>query len=149
MGLKNYILIAVLVLGMTGCTSEKDKGKNLENGNSTTKVEKSNDKNAEKENKNIQELKDKFKESSYSSESNPKELSMDESIDYAKKVIPENVKEISNKFEKEVGVTQKIYEYEDYEIEVRYMHPYKEDGNQVDEYDLSKTVGIYFNLLNN
>ncbi|MGX4599999.1 hypothetical protein [Faecalimicrobium sp. JNUCC 81] len=149
MGLKNYILIAVLVLGMTGCTSEKDKAKNLENGNSTTKVEKSNDKNAEKENKNIQELKDKFKESSYSSESNPKELSMDESIDYAKKVIPENVKEISNKFEKEVGVTQKIYEYEDYEIEVRYMHPYKEDGNQVDEYDLSKTVGIYFNLLNN
>lgn len=27
------------------------------------------------------------------------------------------------------------------------MHPYKQDGNMVDEYDLNKTVGISFKEL--
>lgn len=72
---------------------------------------------------------------------------MEESIDYVKSIIPNDSKEIENVYEKEVGVNQVIYEYEGQKIEVRYMHPYKEDGNNVDEYDLNKIVGIYIGFL--
>ena len=72
---------------------------------------------------------------------------MEESIDYVKSIIPKDSKEIENVYEKEVGVNQVIYEYEGQKIEVRYMHLYKEEGNNVDEYYLNKTVGIYIGFL--
>lgn len=146
MKLKSYVGIAILTLAMTGC-SIKDKEENLDTSNQNSlnqSVEKNDEDNKHQE---LLELADKFRESSYSSEENLKERSMEESIDYVKSIIPNDSKEIENVYEKEVGVNQVIYEYEGQKIEVRYMHPYKEDGNNVDEYDLNKTVGIYIGFL--
>ncbi|CEO26432.1 hypothetical protein [Paraclostridium sordellii] len=146
MKLKSYVGIAILTLAMTGC-SIKDKEENLDTSNQNSlnqSVEKNDEDNKHQE---LLELADKFRESSYSSEENLKELSMEESIDYVKGIIPKGSKEIENVYEKEVGVNQVIYEYEGQKIEVRYMHPYKEEGNNVDEYDLNKTVGIYIGFL--
>ncbi|CEJ74610.1 Uncharacterised protein [[Clostridium] sordellii] len=146
MKLKSYVGIAILTLAMTGC-SIKDKEENLDTSNQNSlnqSVEKNDEDNKYQE---LLELADKFRESSYSSEENLKERSMEESIDYVKSIIPNDSKEIENVYEKEVGVNQVIYEYEGQKIEVRYMHPYKEDGNNVDEYDLNKTVGIYIGFL--
>ncbi|WP_338562338.1 hypothetical protein QJR60_03880 [Paraclostridium sordellii] len=146
MKLKSYAGIAILTLAMTGC-SIKDKEENLDTSNQNSlnlSVEKNDEDNKHQE---LLELADKFRESSYSSEENLKERSMEESIDYVKSIIPNDSKEIENVYEKEVGVNQVIYEYEGQKIEVRYMHPYKEDGNNVDEYDLNKTVGIYIGFL--
>lgn len=146
MKLKSYVGIAILTLAMTGC-SIKDKEENLDTSNQNSlnlSVEKNDEDNKHQE---LLELADKFRESSYSSEENLKELSMEESIDYVKSIIPNDSKEIENVYEKEVGVNQVIYEYEGQKIEVRYMHPYKEEGNNVDEYDLNKTVGIYIGFL--
>ena len=141
MKLKSYVGIAILTLAITGC-SIKDKEENLDTSNQNSlnlSVEKNDEDNKHQE---LLELADKFRESSYSSEENLKE-----SIDYVKSIIPNDSKEIENVYEKEVGVNQVIYEYEGQKIEVRYMHPYKEDGNNVDEYDLNKTVGIYIGFL--
>ncbi|CEO13888.1 Uncharacterised protein [[Clostridium] sordellii] len=146
MKLKSYVGIAILTLAMTGC-SITDKEENLDTSNQNSlnlSVEKNDEDNKHQE---LLELADKFRESSYSSEENLKERSMEESIDYVKSIIPNDSKEIENVYEKEVGVNQVIYEYEGQKIEVRYMHPYKEDGNNVDEYDLNKTVGIYIGFL--
>lgn len=146
MKLKSYVGIAILTLAMTGC-SIKDKEENLDTSNQNSlnqSVEKNDEDNKYQE---LLELADKFRESSYSSEENLKERSMEESIDYVKSIIPKDSKEIKNVYEKEVGVNQVIYEYEGQKIEVRYMHPYKEDENNVDEYDLNKTVGIYIGFL--
>ncbi|CEK39061.1 hypothetical protein [Paraclostridium sordellii] len=146
MKLKSYVGIAILTLAMTGC-SIKDKEENLDTSNQNSlnlSVEKNDEDNKHQE---LLELADKFRESSYSSEENLKERSMEESIDYVKSIIHNDSKEIENVYEKEVGVNQVIYEYEGQKIEVRYMHPYKEDGNNVDEYDLNKTVGIYIGFL--
>lgn len=146
MKLKSYVGIAILTLAMTGC-SIKDKEENLDTSNQNSlnlSVEKNDEDNKHQE---LLELVDKFRESLYSSEENLKERSMEESIDYVKSIIPNDSKEIENVYEKEVGVNQVIYEYEGQKIEVRYMHPYKEDGNNVDEYDLNKTVGIYIGFL--
>ncbi|CEN29853.1 Uncharacterised protein [[Clostridium] sordellii] len=146
MKLKSYVGIAILTLAMTGC-SIKDKEENLDTSNQNSlnlSVEKNDEDNKHQE---LLELADKFRESSYSSEENLKELSMEESIDYVKGIIPNDSKEIENVYEKEVGVNQVIYEYEGQKIEVRYMHTYKEEGNNVDEYDLNKTVGIYIGFL--
>lgn len=146
MKLKSYVGIAILTLAMTGC-SIKDKEENLDTSNQNSlnlSVEKNDEDNKHQE---LLELADKFRESSYSSEENLKERSMEESIDYVKSIIPNDSKEIENVYEKEVGVNQVIYEYEGQKIEVRYMHSYKEDGNNVDEYDLNKTVGIYIGFL--
>lgn len=146
MKLKSYVGIAILTLAMTGC-SIKDKEENLDTSNQNSlnlSVEKNDEDNKHQE---LLELADKFRESSYSSEENLKERSMEESIDYVKSIIPNDSKEIENVYEKEVGVNQVIYEYEGQKIEVRYMHPYKEEGNNVDEYDLNKTVGIYIGFL--
>lgn len=146
MKLKSYVGIAILTLAMTGC-SIKDKEKKLDTSNQNS-LNLSVEKNAEdNKHQELLELADKFRESSYSSEENLKERSMEESIDYVKSIIPNDSKEIENVYEKEVGVNQVIYEYEGQKIEVRYMHPYKEDGNNVDEYDLNKTVGIYIGFL--
>ncbi|GAA0104702.1 hypothetical protein UT300013_13250 [Paraclostridium sordellii] len=146
MKLKSYVGIAILTLVITGCSStDKEEKLDTSNQNSLNQsVEKNDEDNKYQE---LLELADKFRESSYSSEQNPKELSMEESIDYVKSIIPKDSKEIENVYEKEVGVNQVIYEYEGQKIEVRYMHPYKEDGNNVDEYDLNKTVGIYIGFL--
>lgn len=94
---------------------------------------------------NIQELERKLTQASYSSESEPIQRSMEGSLEYVKGILPEGVKEIDRTYESEVGVTAVTYKADDIEFEVRYMHPYKDNGNS-DEYDLSKTAGIALTL---
>ena len=94
-----------------------------------------------KSNNKIQELEQKLSGASYSSESDPIERSMEGSIEYVKGILPEGIEEIDRNYESEVGVTAVTYKADDLEFEVRYMHPYKENGNS-DEYDLNKTAGI-------
>lgn len=86
---------------------------------------------------NIQELEQKLTQASYSSELEPIERIMEGSVSY--------VKEIDRTYESEVGVTAVTYKADDIEFEVRYMHPYKDNGNS-DDYDLSKTAGIALTL---
>lgn len=94
---------------------------------------------------NIQELEQKLTQASYSSELEPIERSMEGSVSYVKEILPKDVKEIDRTYESEVGVTAVTYKADDIEFEVRYMHPYKDNGNS-DDYDLSKTAGIALTL---
>lgn len=94
---------------------------------------------------NIQELERKLTQASYSSELEPIERSMEGSVLYVKEILPEDVKEIDRTYESEVGVTAVTYKVNNIEFEIRYMHPYKNNGNS-DEYDLSKTAGIALTL---
>ncbi|MDU3804025.1 hypothetical protein [Paraclostridium bifermentans] len=94
---------------------------------------------------NIQELEQKLTQASYSSESEPIERSMDGSIAYVKEILPKDTKEIDRTYENEVGVTAVTYKLGNIEFEVRYMHPYKDDGKS-NEFDLSKTAGIGLTL---
>lgn len=84
-------------------------------------------------------------EISYSSELKPKELTMEESIEYIKKNTRNDIKEMDSVYEKEVGVTEVTYEAKDKIYIVRYMHPYKTDstGETLNDYDKTKTVGIW------
>ena len=94
---------------------------------------------------NIQELEQKLTQASYSSELEPIERSMEGSVLYVKEILPKYVKEIDRTYESEVGVTAVTYKVNNIEFEIRYMHPYKNNGNS-DEYDLSKTAGINLTL---
>ena len=94
---------------------------------------------------NIQELEQKLTQASYSSELEPIERSMEGSVLYVKEILPKDVKEIDRTYESEVGVTAVTYKVNNIEFEIRYMHPYKNNGNS-DEYDLSKTAGIALTL---
>ena len=94
---------------------------------------------------NIQELEQKLTQASYSSELEPIERSMEGSVLYVKEILPKDVKEIDRTYESEVGVTAVTYKVNNIEFEIRYMHPYKNNGNS-DEYDLSKTAGINLTL---
>lgn len=90
-------------------------------------------------------MEQKLTQASYSSELEPIERSMEGSVSYVKEILPEDVKEIDRTYENEVGVTAVTYKADDIEFEVRYMHPYKDNGNS-DDYDLSKTAGIALTL---
>nr|WP_317331154.1 hypothetical protein [uncultured Romboutsia sp.] len=96
----------------------------------------------------IQDLEKKMSEASYSSEENPIERTMDESLEYVKSVLPEGIEEKDRTYEPEVGVTEVTYTVDEFEFEVRYMHPHKkvDGGIWLDEYDLNNTAGIYFTL---
>lgn len=94
---------------------------------------------------NIQELEQKLTQASYSSELEPIERSMEGSVSYVKEILPKDVEEIDRTYESEVGVTAVTYKVNNIEFEIRYMHPYKNNGNS-DEYDLSKTAGIALTL---
>jgi hypothetical protein len=85
-----------------------------------------------------------LKYASYSSEENPKDLSMEESVEYVMNVLPKGAKETEKTFEEEVGVTQVKYETTEGIVKVRYMHPYKTDGPYtLEEHNLDRTAGIY------
>lgn len=75
-------------------------------------------------------------------EFDPIERTMEESIEYTKSYLPEGVKELKTSFNSEQGITEVIYEYDDLYYTATYIHPFKEVGNNVDEYDLEKTLGI-------
>ncbi len=81
---------------------------------------------------------------SYSSEENPKELTMEESIEYVKSKLGENIEEVDRNYIDNVGVTVVTYELKDKTYKVRYQHPYKidKDGNTLKEYNQNKSAGI-------
>lgn len=136
------VLIALSIF-MFGCS----KSNNIVNEVKATENENTieNQETEDSEEINIQELEQKLSEASYSSESVPIERSMEGSIEYVKGILPEGIEEIDRNYESEVGVTAATYKADDLEFEVRYMHPYKENGNS-DEYDLNKTAGIDLTL---
>lgn len=137
------VSIGVLVgvsLFMFGCSKDNDKT------NESSKIETENTiVNKDAEESSLQDLEGTLSEASYSSESNPIERTMDESLEYVKSILPEGIQETNRNFESEVGVTEVIYEVDNIAFEVRYMHPYKDDG-MGDEYNLDKTAGIYMRL---
>ncbi len=137
-------LLASISLFMFGCSQSK----NIEKGydKSKSEIEDFNQGKQDMQENSVADLEKRLYEASYSSEINPKELTMEESLEYVKGVLPSGIQEINKVFESEVGVTSIIYEVDGFKFEVRYMHPYKEDGNMVDEYDLNKTVGISFKV---
>lgn len=129
-------IVLILFILIVGCSKSN---KTIETGKDTA-IE-----NQDSKEINIQELEQKLTTASYSSESEPIERSMEGSVTYVKEILPEGVKEIDRTYESEVGVTAVTYKLDNIEFEVRYMHPYKDNGNS-DEYDLSKTAGINLTL---
>lgn len=83
-------------------------------------------------------------EISYSSEENPKELTMKKSVEYVKSKLGRNIKKVDSNYINDVGVTVVTYELKDKTYKVRYQHPYKvdKDGNTLNEYDKNKSAGI-------
>lgn len=83
-------------------------------------------------------------EISYSSEENPKELTMKKSVEYVKSKLGENIQEVDRNYINNVGVTVVTYELSDKTYKVRYQHPYKvnKDGSTSNDYDESKSAGI-------
>lgn len=137
-------LLVGVSLFMFGCSKDND----TTNESSKTETENTIVNKGEKdtEESSPQDLEGKLSEASYSSELNPIERTMDESLDYVKSILPEGIQETSRNLESEVGVTEVIYEVDDLAFEVRYMHPYKESGGMVYEYNLDKTSGIYMRV---
>lgn len=108
--------------------------------------------NIEVDNNTIEELNNKDnnvgmisrEDISYSSEIEPKLLTMKESLEYVRNNTEQNIKEINRSYEDEVGVTEVTYNSANEKYVVRYMHPYKiTDEGVEDGYDLSKTAGIW------
>lgn len=83
-------------------------------------------------------------EISYSSEENPKELTMKKSVEYAKSKLGKNIQEVDRNYIDNVGVTVVTYELNNKTYKVRYQHPYKvdKDGSTSNDYDESKSAGI-------
>ncbi|EQK45958.1 putative lipoprotein [[Clostridium] bifermentans ATCC 19299] len=136
------ILFALFIF-MVGCSRSNKTIEDTQEAAKENTIE--NQENEDSKEVSIQELAQKLAEASYSSESEPIQRSMEGSLEYVKGILPEGVKEIDRTYESEVGVTAVTYKADDIEFEVRYMHPYKDNGNS-DEYDLSKTAGIDLTL---
>lgn len=136
-------ILLILFIFTVGCSKSN---KAVEESQKTAKEnEIKNQEDEDLKELNIQELVQKLAAASYSSESEPIQRSMEGSLEYVKGILPEGVKEIDRTYESEVGVTAVTYKADDIEFEVRYMHPYKDNGKS-DEYDLSKTAGINLTL---
>lgn len=136
-------ILLILLIFTVGCSKSN---KTIEDTKETAKENKiENQEDEDLKEINIQELEQKLAAASYSSELEPIQRSMEGSIEYVKGILPKGVKEIDRNYESEVGVTAVTYKADDIEFEVRYMHPYKDNGNS-DEYDLSKTAGIDLTL---
>lgn len=119
---------------MIGCDKTDNKSANI-SSNLSTKIEKN-------EKSDIEKIREKLSAASNYGQSNPIERTMKESVKYAKKYLPKDIKKVKNSFDSNPGVTEVIYKSDNLYYNVTYMHPFKEDGNHVDEYDLEKTVGI-------
>lgn len=137
--LVSTLILVISSMFMFGCNRSNDtlnKVRKIENKNTIENQEIEDSKDVY-----IQELEVKMSEASYSSESDTIKRTMEESVEYVKEILPKGILEIDRNYESEVGVTEVTYKADNLEFKVRYMHPYKENGNS-DEYDLNKTVGI-------
>lgn len=126
-------MIAISIF-MIGCNKTNNKSTDT-SSNVSTKTEKN-------EKSDIEKIREKLSAASNYGESNPIERTMKESVKYAKKYLPKDIKKVKNSFNSHTGVTNVIYKSDNLYYSATYMHPFKGDGNNVDEYDLEKTVGI-------
>lgn len=133
------ICLSLFILGCSNKDNNSNESKKSEGEVIDNKLD-----DSQNEEVDVEDLKLKMMRASYSSEENPKDRTIEEALEYVKQTLPEGIKEIDRSYEGEVGVTKVTYELDGLNFEVRYMHPYKEDGNGIDEYDLKKTVGIDF-----
>ncbi|UEL47287.1 hypothetical protein [Terrisporobacter hibernicus] len=124
----------VISIFMIGCNKTNNKSTDTPS-NVSTKTEKN-------EKSDIEKIREKLSAASNYGESNPIERTMKKSIEYTKKYLPKDIKKVKNSYNSHTGVTKVIYESDNLYYSATYMHPFKEDGNNVDEYDLEKTVGI-------
>lgn len=93
------------------------------------------------------EMKLYLSEVSQGGELEAKELSIEDSLKYVKKILGDNIEEVKRVYEEEVGVDEVTYKVDKHLINVRYIYPYKTKGNEtLNEYDKTKTYGIYFSL---
>ncbi|KKY01113.1 MULTISPECIES: hypothetical protein [Paraclostridium] len=136
-------ILLVLFIFTVGCSKSHKTVEDIQETAKENEIENQEDEDLKEI--NIQELEQKLSAASYSSESEPIQRSMEGSLEYVKGILPEGVEEIDRTYESEVGVTAVIYKADGIEFEVRYMHPYKDNGKS-DEYDLSKTAGIALTL---
>lgn len=120
-------ILLVLFIFTVGCSKSHKTVEDIQETAKENEIENQEDEDLKEI--NIQELEQKLSAASYSSESEPIQRSMEGSLEYVKGILPEGVEEIDRT----------------YESEVRYMHPYKDNGKS-DEYDLSKTAGIALTL---
>ncbi|HBI93686.1 MAG TPA: hypothetical protein DDY58_15415 [Terrisporobacter glycolicus] len=124
----------VISIFMIGCNKTNNKSTDT-SSNVSTKTEKN-------EKSDIEKIREKLSAASNYGESNPIERTMKESVKYAKKYLPKDIKKVKNSFDSNSGVTKVIYESDNLYYSATYMHPIKQSVNYVTEFDLKKTVGI-------
>lgn len=127
------VCLIIVSIFLIGCSKETNSSNPSTSSSTENKKDEQND---------IEKIREELSAASNYGESNPIERTMEESIEYTKSYLPKGAKEIKTSFYSDSGVTEVIYEYDGLYYSVTYMHPFKEGGNNVDEYDLEKTVGI-------
>lgn len=128
------VLLSLILLSIVGCGQDKEIMEEKEN-QITEKITMQD---------SLSDVKDRLIKASTYDEMDPNKKSMDESLEYVKSVLPEGIKEVAKNYKKEKGVTEIIYEVDEFEFTVNYIHPFKKGGNNVDEYDLECTSGTIF-----
>ena len=127
------ICLIIVSIFLIGCSKETNSSNPSTSSSTENKKDEQND---------IEKIREELSAVSNYGESDPIERTMEESIEYTKRYLPKGIKEVKTSFDSEPGVTEVIYEYDGLYYRATYMHPFKEGGNNVDEYDLEKTVGI-------
>ena len=96
----------------------------------------------------LTQVKSKLVDASYYNEDDKASRSMEESIEYIKTILPQGIKEVSKEYKKDKGITEIIYEIDDFKFTVWFIHPLGKGESSDDEYDLQNTSGIYFSDIN-
>ncbi len=89
---------------------------------------------------NMTEVKDKLYKACFFDKKNNPVKTMEESLQYIKSVLPEEVKEIKNVSLEKDGLTKLKYKIEDIVFYVVVLHPYNGNGN----FDFKSVSGISF-----
>ena len=129
--------IILISIFMIGCNKTTNKSADT-SSNVSTKIEK----NEKSEKSDIEKIREKLSAASNYGESNPIERTMKESVKYAKKYLPKDIKKVKSYFDSNSGVTKVIYKSDNLYYSATYMHPIKQSVNYVTEFDLKNTVGI-------
>ena len=96
----------------------------------------------------LTQVKSKLVDASYYNEDDKASRSMEQSIEYIKTILPQGIKEVSKEYKKDKGITEIIYEVDDFKFTVWFIHPLGKGESIDDEYDIKNTSGIYFSDIN-
>ncbi|MEG2379964.1 MAG: hypothetical protein RSB77_07065 [Bacilli bacterium] len=139
MGIKKKLttvvgVLALISLLMIGCSNSNE-----------TKLEKDNQYISKiSMQDSLNDVKKKLVEASFYDEMDQNKKSMDESIEYAKSILPDGIKEIDKTYKKDLGITRITYELDGFEFMVSYYHPLGKNTSENNEYDLQRTSGVVF-----